>query len=185
MMKLVNSDSATRKVNKQKQLRNPRLGAIGEELVKYNLLARDWDVINLNAVGNNRANADLLAVKRNKVVRIQVKTSKYKDYVQLGWIGEEGTNINTKEGNPADFFILVGHLAPNNYVIVIIPADYMRDWEDRNRRAHAEHGRKKNPGYVYFGVRERKTKFGINKSGAEFAKYLDAWDLLEEFIQRS
>ena len=168
---------------KKKQNRNPRLGAIGEELVKYNLLARDWDVINLNAVGNNRPNADLLAVKGNKVVRVQVKTSKYKDAVQLGWIGDEGTNVNGKDGDPADFFVLVGHVSPNNYTIVIVPADHMKDWEDRNRRVHAEHGRTKNPGYVYFGNHERKTKFSINNSGEEFVKYLDAWNLLDEFAR--
>ena len=165
-----------------KRNKNPRLGAIGEELVKYNLLARDWDVINLNSVGNNRPNADLLAVKGSRVVRIQVKTSKYKDAVQLGWISEEGSNINAKEGDPADFFALVGHVAPNDYSIVIVPADYMKDWEVRNRRAHAEHGRTKNPGYVYFGERERKTKFSINQSGSEFIKFIDAWNLLDEFI---
>jgi hypothetical protein len=163
--------------------KNPRLGAIGEELVNYNLLARDWDVTNLNAVGNNRPNADLLAVKDNKVVRIQVKTSKYIDAVQLGWIGEEGTNVNSKVGDPADFFALVGHEAPNKYSIVIVPAEYMKNWEHRNRLAHAKHGRTKNPGYVYFGDRERNTKFDINKSGSEFVKFKDAWHLLEEFAR--
>ncbi|MDE2383523.1 MAG: hypothetical protein KGO53_02800 [Alphaproteobacteria bacterium] len=164
---------------KTAQRRNPRLGAIGEELVKYNLLARDWDVINLNAVGNNRPNADLLAVKGKHVVRIQVKTSKYRDAVQLGWIGEEGSNVNSKIGEPADFFALVGHEAPNNYTIVIVPASHMKDWESRNRTAHAAHGRMKNPGYVYFGDRTRKTKFEINQSGAEFAEFVDAWHILE------
>jgi hypothetical protein len=171
------------KISPQAQGKNPRLGAIGEELVKYNLLARDWDVINLNAVGNNRPNADLLAVKGNKVVRIQVKTSKYMDAVQLGWIGERGTNVNSKVGDPADFFALVGHAAPNKYSIVIVPAEHMKNWEDRCRQTHAEHGRMKNPGYVYFGERERKTKFEINKSGEEFSRFKDAWNLLDEFVR--
>lgn len=159
------------------KLRN--LGAIGEELIKYHLLARGWDVINLNLIGNNRPNADLLAVKGKHVVRIQVKTSQYGDWVQLGWIEEGRSNINNKIGEPADFFAMVGHRAPGDYSIHIIPARYLKDWEQRNLQAHAEHGRKKNPGYLYFGNKDRKTKFDINKTGEEFAPYRDAWHLLE------
>jgi hypothetical protein len=167
----------------RKQQALNRIGAVGEELVKYHLLARNWDVINLNLIGNNRPNADLLAVKGKSVVRLQIKTSKYKDAVQLGWIQEGKTNVNSKIGDPADFFVMVGHEAPGNYSIHIIPAEYMKKWEQRNLAAHAVHGKNKNPGYLYFGAKKRKTKFAINQSGDEFAPFMDAWESLEALSQ--
>ncbi len=162
-----------------KNTRQIRIGAIGEELVKYHLLARDWDVINLNSIGNNRPNADLLAVKGSRFVRLQVKTSKYKDAVQLGWIEEGKSNINSKIGDPADYFVMVGHAAPGDYSIHVIPAEVLAKWEKRNLAAHAKHGRIKNPGYVYFGAKNRKTKFDINQDGSEFEQYKNAWSSLE------
>jgi Holliday junction resolvase-like predicted endonuclease len=156
-----------------------RIGAVGEELTKYNLLARGWDVINLNLIGNNKPNADLLAVKGKTIVRLQVKTSRYRDWVQLGWITKGKTNINGKFGDPADFFVMIGHQAPNDCKIHVIPVDYMKAWEQRNMAAHLAHGRTKNSGYMYFGETPRKTKFDINKSGDEFRMFRNAWELLE------
>ena len=163
--------------------RKPRLqaniGAVGEELVKYHLLARGWDVINLNLIGNNRPNADLLAVKGKHVVRIQVKTSQDMDWVQLGWIEEGKSNINTRIGDHADFFAMVGHKGPGDYSIHIIPANYLIEWEKRCAKAHTERGRKSNPGYIYFGKKPRRTKIKINEIGEEFSHFRDAWQSLE------
>lgn len=169
------------KIKEEPSAKDPKqknIGALGEELVKYNLLARGWDVINLNLIGNNKPNADLLAVKGKHVVRLQVKTSQYYNWVQLGWITNERSIVNSKVGYPADFFVMVGHKGPNNYSIHIIPEKYVKQWEDRNRQAHAAIGRSKNPGYMYFGEKVRNTKIAINQSGSEFAKFRDAWDSL-------
>lgn len=156
-----------------------RIGAVGEELTKYHLLVRGWDVINLNLIGNNKPNADILAVKGKHAIRLQVKTSRYRDWVQLGWISEGKTNINGRIGDKADFFVMIGHPSPSDCSIHVIPVNYLKDWENRCLKAHLEIGRKKNSGYVYFGEKERNTSFDINRSGIEFAKFRDAWHLLD------
>lgn len=157
-----------------------RIGAIGEELVKYHLLARGWDVINLNLIGNNKPNADLLAVKGKHVVRLQVKSSRYKDWVHLGWIMEGKTNVNGRKGDPADFFIFVGHVNPDEKSIHVMPAGKVKEWERRNLLAHKAHGRKNNSGYIYFGEKTRRTKFEVNRGGTEFLEFRNAWHLLEQ-----
>ncbi|MDP1700093.1 MAG: hypothetical protein Q8L53_03910 [Aestuariivirga sp.] len=168
-------------VEKEPPAKGPKqknIGALGEELVKYHLLARGWDVINLNLIGNNKPNADLLAVKGKQQWRIQVKTSQYIDWVQLGWLEHGKTVINSKLGDPADFFALVAHRAPGDYKIFVIPVSHMKDWERRNLKTHFEFRRTKNSGYVYLGAKLRKTKFNINRSGEEFQPFLDGWKLL-------
>ena len=160
--------------------KNSKLGAVGEELVKYHLLARGWDVINLNLIGNNKPNADLLAVKGKHVVRIQVKTSSYRDWVSLGFIQEGKSLVNSKAGEPATHFAMVGHKAPGDYSMHIIPAQRIKKWEQQSIRVHADGGRTKNGGYMYFGKKPRKSKYAINETGEEFEAYRDNWQSLEK-----
>jgi hypothetical protein len=137
-------------------------------------------VINLNLIGNNRPNADLLAVKGKHVVRIQVKTSSYLNWVSLGYIEKGKSIVNSKAGEPATHFAMVGHQAPGEYSIHIIPAGVIKKWEDKSIRIHAARGRTKNGGYIYFGEKPRKSVYAINETGREFKKYRDNWSILEK-----
>ena len=74
----------------EKENSNQQLGLLGENLVSANLLARGWDVANLNASFGNFKNIDLICQnKDNECVNIQVKTLHNNNCAFIGLTSKE------------------------------------------------------------------------------------------------
>jgi hypothetical protein len=82
--------------------------AAGESLVAYKLSRRGWLVVNANSGVQNMPNFDLIAMKEDRRVTVQVKTAKSPHSVSMaGVYREDGQYYNTKDGPTADVVSLV------------------------------------------------------------------------------
>jgi len=87
--------------------------AAGEALVTYKLSRRGWLVVNTNSGVQNMPNFDLIAMKDDRRVTVQVKSGRDKNKVPLsGVYRENGIYFNTKEGPKADVVAFV-RLSPD------------------------------------------------------------------------
>lgn len=161
------------------------LGAIGESIVISELLWRGWAPTNLNQIVSNTPNADILAIKDNKKVSLQVKTSgpNSKSMLQVG-NGFKEKVFNSKEGPVADFIVFVRTFAPRDYECYIVPTDEaervaqitMHDWMNTKKRDGSE--RTTNfPICIRF--EPNRNRPNVSNYKEKWSKYIDAWYLLE------
>ena len=86
--------------------------AAGESLVAYKLSRRGWFVVNANSGVQNMPNFDLIAMKDDRRVTIQVKAAKDSHQVPMaGVYREDGQYYNTKDG-PKAYVVAMVRLDP-------------------------------------------------------------------------
>ena len=82
--------------------------AAGESFVTYRLSRKGWLVINANSGVQNMPNFDLIAMKDDRRVTVQVKTGRDPSHISMaGTYREDGIYFNTKDGPKADVVAFV------------------------------------------------------------------------------
>ena len=155
--------------------------AVGERIVANELTFRGWLVVNANSGEENSPNIDLIALKDDERVTIQVKTSgarSHKDQHFMGYYREEGSYFNTKPGPTCDFVVSVYVYAPSRYsclVLAVGDAERMCKLHGDNWiNVPKKDGERRSPNFrIHLGV-ERSGKYGL-----EISSFIDAWHLLE------
>jgi hypothetical protein len=101
---------------------NSRSKAIGERIIANELTYRDWLVVNANSGEQNAPNLDLIAIKDNKRITIQVKSCDGGNLFLLGWgFNKDKKYFNTRVGPKADFIATVIIETPSKYKYLILP----------------------------------------------------------------
>ena len=167
------------------------IGAAGELIVQARLLIRGWTAGNVNTGGMMNAPAiDLLAAKGSRTVRIAVKATGHNN-ANVQWsVPTNWTTLFKGDVRP-DFVIFVWFTNPNDLDecrIFIVPADVVdntlieghRQWHKFPRRDGSPRKRSKHTAITWTGNPNPAT--GVINRGMErqWAKYENAWDLLEQ-----
>lgn len=162
------------------------IGAIGENIAITQLLWHGWAPSNLNAIVSNTPNVDILAIKNDCTISIQVKTSgpTSKNMLQLGYSGSEQV-FNTKRGPKADFIVFVRLFDPHHHECYVVPVEEAervaqltaQNWMNTLKKD----GTKRDPKF------DRCIRFELNKNrpdvsgyNEKWRHYLNAWHLLEK-----
>lgn len=104
----------------------------GEAYVAYMLARHGWLAVNANG-GSNMPNVDIVALKGNKRITLQVKAAKADKSIPLaGTFKPDGKYFNTKDGPKADFVVAV--MLPRD--VKIAPACYIFPAKSANRIAN-------------------------------------------------
>ncbi len=95
-------------LNRSSSLEKQLSKAAGEALVTYKLSRRGWLVINANSGVQNMPNFDLIAMRGDDRVTIQVKAAKSRTHCPLsGTYRPDGMYFNSKDGPKADVIAFV------------------------------------------------------------------------------
>lgn len=119
--------------------------AAGESLVAYKLSRRGWLVVNANSGVQNMPNFDLIAMKEDRRVTIQVKAAKSGDQIPMAGIyREDGRYYNAKDGPKADVVAMV-RLDPKGEDddVFFVPIEEANDIAREYGDAHAIHKRER------------------------------------------
>ena len=174
------SDSITR-LDGSRRLRPNAVKALGERIVANELTFRGWLAVNTNSGEENSPNIDLIALKDEKRVTIQVKTTSarsHKGQHFMGYYKEGGGYFNTKNGPSCDFVVAVYVYSPARYSCLVLrtgDAEQMcrqhgNYWVNVPKR----NGERRSPKFpVYLSV-ERSRKYGL-----DVTPFVDAWDLID------
>ena len=114
-------------MERPKDISNQQLGLLGENLVCANLLARGWDVANLNTSFNNFRNIDLVCQNNNnECVTIQVKTLYNNQSAFIGLTGKEAAECeDNNKIVSAWVFVKVNSLIPLNVDYYVLSKSQM------------------------------------------------------------
>ena len=165
---------------KRGSLSSNAVKALGERIVANELTFRGWLVVNTNSGEQNSPNIDLIALKGDKRVTIQVKTTgaqSHKGQHFMGYYREEGGYFNSKPGPKCDFVVTVHVYAPTDYSCLVLPVAEAEDmcglhgeyWMNVPKKD----GDMRSPRFpVYLG--EKRSK----EYGLDITPYLDAWQLV-------
>ena len=155
--------------------------ALGERIVSNELTYRSWLAVNTNSGEENSPNIDLIALKDEKRVTVQVKSTRaasHRGQYFFGYYREEGAYFNTKKGPKADFVVAVYVDSPADYTCLILPADEA----ERMCHQHGTHwihvpkknGERRSPNFpIYLDVK-RSAAYGL-----DIQPFVDAWHLIE------
>jgi hypothetical protein len=172
--------------------------AICESLVIIELLRKAWHVVNLNAV-NNTPNADLIAIKGDRRITIQVKGTDggvgrpFRHHVSFSrtctkYLNERQPFFNSKTGPvSADFFIGVTQAAEILPTFLIMPIDdaekmarQIADWWYDVPKLNGE---RRSPNFASMVAIRLE---GVGNTHPEQAqhyqmtrRFINAWDVLE------
>lgn len=102
---------------------NQLRGALGENIIINELLYRGWLAQNLNISINNAPNVDVIALKEDKKVNIQVKAASLSQPDVRTSHGKKDNFLNGKEGPLADFVIFVRIENPKIYDVYVVPVE--------------------------------------------------------------
>ena len=174
-----------------KKIKNSTIhtGALGESIAVTELLWNGWAPANLNQTISNSPNVDLLAIKENTKVSIQVKTSgeNSKNMLQVG-NGVKDKIFNTKEGPKADFIVFVRILNIYEHECYVVPVKEaervaqltMHDWINTNKRD----GSKREGNFpLCIRFEPNKNRLDVSNYKEKWSKYLSAWHLLEGAVK--
>ncbi len=150
--------------------------AIGERIVANELTFRGWLAVNANSGEENSPNVDLMALRGDKRVTIQVKTSSARsneDQHFMGYYKEQGAYFNAKPGPTSDFVVSVYVNSPTNYRCLVLPVGDA----ERMCKLAGEHWMNvpKKDG----GRRSPNFRILLSAGGQQIASFVDAWHLLE------
>lgn len=162
------------------------VGVIAESIVATQLLWHGWIPVNLNATMSNAPNVDILAIKGDKKIALQVKASgpTSKSMLQLGTPVDDCV-FNLKNGPKADMVVFVRLFSPHDYECYVVPLaeaekavrKIAKDWETTPMRD----GTQRDPNF------KRCIRFELNKNRPDVSNYkekwkhyVDAWHLLEQ-----
>jgi hypothetical protein len=167
------------------------IGSAGELIVQARLLLRGWTTGNVNSGGMMNAPAvDVLAAKGSKNVRIAVKTTGH-DGRNAQWSVKPdwATTTMFKGDVRPDFVIFVwfnNREALDACRIFVVPAEVVESaqregnehWHKHKRRDGLPRKRSAHTAFTWTG---KPTAGNIGRGFAEkWAKYEDAWQLLEQ-----
>lgn len=163
------------------------IGAIGEATVVAELLWNGWSPVNINSFVSQAPNIDLLAAKGHQKVAIQVKASgpKSKSMLQVGYTKGREKVFNSKEGPQADFIVFVRLFKARDHECYIVPVaeaeraarQGIENWGNTPKRDGT--ARATNfPACIRF--EPNKNRPNVSNYKEKWAKYRDAWHLLEE-----
>jgi len=173
------------------------VGRIAERIVSNELESLGFRVSDLNSDGTS-ANADLLAVRHEKVLQIQVKgaTNTEKDrywWVQYGYCTDEIIKNRKKpmfnrrfSFYSADYVILVAVRSPHDYCCVVLRVKEAERAAqiniDRGYRHPRRDGKPKKPGKVWVKIdgspKERKSSPLRDKERRILRRNRDKWSNL-------
>ena len=155
--------------------------ALGERIVANELTFRGWLAVNTNSGEENSPNIDLIALKGEKRITIQVKTSgarSHKGQHFMGYYKEEGRYFNTKDGPSCDFVVAVYVYSPDSYSCLVLPVD---DAEEVCRQhgkywmnVPKKNGERRSPNFPVYLGKHRSSKYGL-----DITPFVDAWDLID------
>jgi hypothetical protein len=164
------------------------IGSAGELIVQARLLVRGWTTGNVNTGGMMNAPAiDLLAMKGSRKIAIAVKTTGH-GAPNVQWQTKPGATTLFKGDERPDFVVFVWFTAqdaPDHCRVFVVPAKVVdadalktyRHWLECPRRDGSPRVDK---GYVVISWTGKDTATNIGNGFAEkWAKYENAWDLLE------
>ena len=152
---------------------NSRSKAIGERIIANELTYKGWLVVNANSGEQNAPNLDLIAIKDNKRITIQVKSSDGGNLFLLGWgFNENKKYFNTKNGPKTDFIATVIIEAPSKYKYLILPVKKAEEIAKKCGEIYSNKPKKNGE--------KRSNIFPINISINDLKKY----DLLEYFNEK-
>jgi hypothetical protein len=165
------------------------IGSAGELVVQARLLVRGWTAGNVNTGGMVNAPAiDLLAMKGSRKIALAVKTTGHRaTTAQWSVRSPDWTTLFKGDARP-DFVVFVWFTnpdAPDDCRIFIVPADVVdaelrqchKHWHKHPRRDFSPRKRSRHTGFSWTG---KPTEGNIARGFVEkWAKYEDAWDLLE------
>ena len=153
--------------------------AAGEALVVYRLARRGWRAVNANAGFSNMPNLDLIALKEERRITIQVKGATADDNVPLaGSYRPDGRYFNAKEGPPADFVVAVQlHRPAKAELMGLGEACFVLPVDEANRIAR-EFGEARVRKLKRDGS-ARSPNFPIWIHASELTQYREAWQLLD------
>ncbi len=137
------NSTKSRSLNPSTALAKQLSKAAGESLVTYRLSRRGWLVVNANSGVQNMPNFDLIAMKDDHRITVQVKTGRHGFQVALaGNYREDGQYFNTKDGPAADVIAFV-RLDPNEEEddVFFVPVDVANEITRQLAEAGAEEKR--------------------------------------------
>jgi hypothetical protein len=156
-------------------------GAFGEKAVEAELLRRNWMPANVNATVKNAADVDIYAFKRNRSVKIRVKTCRPNMSAVLFGSFHPDQLIPIHGIEATDFTVIVRmHDQRGKDEFYVVPTIVVRKLI-RARQAYFRRRGAKDIGM--FRLRFPDRKDGAKEPGAGIGRkwkpYLDAWKLLD------
>lgn len=168
--------------NSNGQNNSHAIGLSGEFLVAAEMAKRGWEVVHTS---HDHPGYDLLAHKGGSVVGIRVKAA---SDTTIKWTSKEnGLLAHYKPGNPDDFTAMVLfdnggvrgariYVAPTDAVVRAV--DYDNDFYHRHSNRDGSKRKVTKLRVMRFSGEDRPTNTAYGYQ-AKFAKYLDAWHLLD------
>ena len=151
--------------------------AAGESYVTYKLARNGWMAVNANSGVANMPNLDLIGLRHDKRITIQIKAAKADKSIPLaGSYKADGVYFNTKEGPKADFVVSVmiprdGAASPTCYVFPVDVANRLaQEYGDNWAKVPKRDGTKRSTTFPIW-LKGDATSLATN--------YREAWGLLD------
>lgn len=164
------------------------VGRMGELVVELELLSRGWLVGNFNSSLTNSAGWDLFAAKPGRTAKLRVK-AKRPGTDCFRWSAGPAGNIlhGLSDGDPSDVVAAVTFCAEGGYDVYVVPAAVVETELSANHTAYLSEPkrdgspRKDSPQRNLYMNERNAIGHGYLR---RWARYRNAWDLLDEIAAR-